>query len=146
MSTTTAYGGKGDIFRRLRLRHEIAAVSDRYADRAIELAEQMQNEKKKPTPTQVRGLENVAYSTDKVSDIFDLVKKQTGRERWSLELGESLLAELGECQRDARHIAGAVDPEDSDLPRRVHLLLCREFIKHLSAHFIFLSKRSGDEE
>lgn len=137
----TTQAGKGDIFLHLRLRHEIAAVSDGYDDRAKELAKRMQDDKKKPTPTQVRGLENVAYSTEKVSDIFDLVKKQTGRGQWSLELGQDLLSGLDKCQDDARRIARIVGPDDSDLPRQVHLLLCRELIKHLAAHFMFLSKR-----
>jgi hypothetical protein len=129
---------------RLKLRQEIARISDGYADAAQELATKM--EKTRLKISQVRGLESVAYTTDKVSDILDLVKKQIGRERWRAEVGEDLLDELGKRQADARRIAQAVDRNDGDLPRRAHLLLCREYIKHLAAHFVYWRRLAGGEE
>jgi hypothetical protein len=135
---------------RLRLRQEVARVSDGYADAAQQLATEMERAREgtrpRITPTQVRGLENVAYTTDKVSDILDLVKKQIGRERWPADLGQDLLDALGQRQAEARRIAQTVDPKDEDLPRRTHLLLCREFIKHLAAHFVYRRKLRGEAE
>ena len=135
---------------RLRMRQEVGRVSDGYADAAQKLAAEMERAKEgtrpKITQTQVRGLENVAYATDKVSDILDLIKKQFGRERWPAELGQDLLDVLGQRQGEAKRIAQMVDPKDEDLPRRVHLLLCREFIKHLAAHFVYQRKLRGEAE
>jgi hypothetical protein len=130
---------------RLRLRREIAQVSDGYYKSAEELARRMK--KADLRIAQVRGLENVAYTTDKVSDILDLIKRQIGRGRWPIELGEDLLNALGDRRAEAKQIAQRVDPkgEDDDLPRRTHLLLCREFIKHLATHFVYLGKLSGEE-
>jgi len=128
----------------LRLRQEIAQLSDGYYTGAEELARQMKKEGLKTA--QVRGLENVAYTTDKVSDIMDLVKRQVGRGRWSVELGEELLKALSERQTEAERIARTIDQSNEDLPRRTHLLLCREFIKHLTTHFVYLDKLKGEEK
>lgn len=124
---------------RLRMWHrrEIARVSDGYYHHAELLARRMQEQLK---TTQVRNLENIAYSTDKVSDIFDLIKKQVGRRQWPFALGQALLEALSERQAEARQIAQVINDKDTDLPRRTYLLLCREYVKHLAAHFIYLSE------
>lgn len=135
---------------RLRLLQEVARVSDGYSEVAQELATAMEEAREGSrliiTQTQMRSLENVAYTTPKVSDIFDLIKKQIGRGLWPVEIGDGLLAALGQRQAEARRIAQVVDPQDSDLSRRTYLLLCREFIKHLAAHFIYQRKLHGREE
>lgn len=144
MSEMTTTIDKTDILTRLKVRREVARASDGYYTEAEKLAERMRQAKLKTD--QVRGLENVAYATEKVSDVLDLVKKQIGRGRWPLELGEDMLATFGRMQPEARRIAKGIDSQDSDLPRRVHLLLCREYIKHLAAHFIYQLRLRGEEE
>jgi len=88
----------------------------------------------------------VAYSTDKVSDILDLVKKQIGRGRWPMDPGEDVLVALDKRWAEAKQIAKGVNATDDDLPRRAHLLLCREYIKHLAAHFIYQRQVHREEE
>jgi len=126
---------------RLKLQQEIARTSDGYYQSAEEIARRMREGDLKIA--QVRGLENVAYTTDKVSDIFDLIKRQVGRGRWSVSLGEDLLRALNERRAEAERIAKSINPQDEDLPRLTHLLLCREFIKHLAAHFVYLDRIKG---
>lgn len=98
---------------------------------------------------QVRGLESLAYGTDKVSDLTDLLKKRIGRdgtgERWAKDgVGQSLLNTLEGLREHANTIAGslekygpAYDAYDKDLPRQIHLQLCREYLRHLVANFEF---------
>ncbi len=128
---------------RLKLRQEIARVSDGYYQTAEKIARQMRKELK---TAQIRGLENVAYTTDKVSDIFDLIKRQVGRSRWPIGLGEELLRRLNEQRNEAERIAKSLNPDDDDLPRLIHLLLCREFIKHLATHFVYMDKVEKSEK
>jgi hypothetical protein len=55
-----------------------------------------------------------------------------------------LVTELEGLRSDARKIVnelrskGNAFASDPDLERQVHLRLCREFIKHLAAHFEYL--------
>jgi hypothetical protein len=97
--------------------------------------------------SQIRNLENLAYTTDKISDITDLLKKLIGRDSrgrgWASEnTGQEVIAALEGLRPEADkivrnipdHMRGAID---ADLPRRVHLELCREFVKHLTAEFMY---------
>lgn len=103
---------------------------------------------------QVRGLENVAFTTDKVSDITDLIKRSVGRDRkrqgWAKEnLGSDLLKALKELRTEAERIVDDLPDalsaaKDSDLPRRVHLELCRELVKHLAGDYLFRKAPSND--
>lgn len=145
MSATMTTQTKIGVPVRLKLRREVARVSDGYYADAEKLAERMARAGLKTD--QVRNLENVAYSTDKVSDVLDLVKRQIGRGQWPLDLGEAVLKALRNRRSEAERIAKAVDAADDDLPRRAHLLLCREYVKHLAAHFVYLrGQREGEGE
>jgi len=141
--SATMTSQKASVPMRLKLRREVARVSDGYYADAEKLAEWMAREGLKTD--QVRSLENVAYSTDKVSDILDLVKRQIGRGQWPVNLGKAMLTALGKRQAEGELVAKAVDASDGDLPRRSHLLLCREYVKHLAAHFIYLHGQRGGE-
>jgi len=146
-----------EVALRVALERAIARKSDEYDRRAREYAAQLT--RTKLDKTQVRGLETLAITTDKVSDIIDWLKlrvgRDSGRERWAKEgIGRDLVNELEWLREDARKIvedarkivdelrggehtafAQTVDP---DLERQVHLRLCREFLKHLTAHFEYL--------
>jgi hypothetical protein len=95
--------------------------------------------------TQVRGLENLANTTDKISEITDWLKIRIGRDgkgvHWSYKgTGHQLLAALENLRSEAKEITQVLKkyPFDSDFERQVHLQLCREFLKHLSTHFEYL--------
>lgn len=143
MTQAMPTGSRMSATMRMRLRHEIAKKSDGYNPYATEIAIKMQGAK--ITKAQVRNLQNLAYSTDKLSDISDLVKKQVGRDKRWLDVGEALLDALRARERDAQTIAQTVDRENDDLSRRVQLLLCRELIKHTAAHFLYAAKSEGGE-
>jgi hypothetical protein len=104
---------------------------------------------------QIRNLENLAYTTDKVSDITDLIKKLIGRDtrgrKWASDnIGQEVLAALEALRAEADTIVKNIPDKfrgvvDSDLPRRVHLELCREFVKHLTAEFLYKYKGKNRE-
>ncbi len=132
---------------RVALRNAIAQASDEQLeqDQFQQLAQRLANTKL--DNSQFRNLENLAYTTDKISDITDLLKKLTGRDSrgrgWASEnLGQQVIFALVDLRKKADdivknipdHMRGAID---ADLPRRVHLELCRELVKHLTAEFMY---------
>lgn len=126
----------------------VARESDKMADSARDLAGQMAAVTKLELG-QVRNVETLAASTDKVSDILDLLKKLIGRdgrrERWAQNgVGQMLLSKLEGLRDDAKKIADQLKsyPEayDDDLPRRVQLQLCREYLRHVTANFEYLRR------
>jgi hypothetical protein len=133
-----------EIALRVALSQAIAGKSDEYDRRAQEYASRLTGTKL--DKTQVRGLESLACTTDKVSDITDWLKlrvgRDSGRERWAKDgVGRDLFAELDGLRNDAQKIAAALSRTyslDADQERQVHLRLCREFLKHLAAHFEYL--------
>jgi len=133
------------------LRSRVARESDALADSTRQLAGRLAEiPRDKLDLAAVRNVENLAYSTDKVSDLTDLLKKLIGRdgrgERWAREgVGPSLLNALEGLRDRATRIADtmqkyqrAYQEYESDLPRRIHLLLCREYVRHLVANFEYL--------
>ncbi|MBI3013675.1 MAG: hypothetical protein HYY65_01115 [Candidatus Tectomicrobia bacterium] len=136
---------------RVAVRAAIARASDQQLEDARPriLAERLT--KTSLRNAQIRSLENLAYTTDKVSDITDFLKKQIGRDArshgWAKEsVGREVIAVLESLRQKADEIvnderAHAADL-DADLPRRVHLDLCREFVKHLAAEFMYRKREA----
>lgn len=132
------------IAKRVALDHAIANMSDEYNRQARKYAEQLiQTALDK---TQVHGLETLAFTTNKVSDVTDWLKLRVGRDekrnRWAKDgIGRDLLTALEGLREDAHHIVTKIikdypsTVEDPDLERQVHLRLIREYLKHLRAHF-----------
>ena len=144
-----------EVALRVALERAIARKSDDYDQSARRYADQLVGTKL--DKTQIRGLETLASTTDKVSDITDWLKlrigRDSGRDRWAQEgIGRDLVNELEGLRRDAKEIVdklrvgegrvgegnASAYPVDPDLERQVHLRLCREFLKHLAAHFEYL--------
>jgi len=133
-----------DVALRVALDREIARASDGHDKRACEYASQLT--KTELDKTQVRGLEVLACTTDKVSDITDWLKLRVGRdskrERWAKDgVGRDLLSALEGLRNDAQKIVADLSKTyslDADQERQVYLRLCREFLKHLAAHFEYL--------
>lgn len=134
------------------LRSYVAVESDRMADSARGLAGDLVLAPK-VGKAQVRNVENLAYSTDKVSDVMDLLKTLIGRdstgERWAHKsVGKTLLDALTGLRGNADRIADRLreygDAWDDDLARRIHLQLCREYLRHLSASFEYYKPGVAD--
>ncbi len=153
--------GRQEQLLRQAVRRKVAQTSDALASDGEALDVKVPNvkapaEKLAKAPkldtTQVRKLENLAYSTDKVSDITDWLKRQIGRssegERWRYEqAGLMVLDALSKLRDRADDIVKDLRGDerygaaiDDDLPRRVHLELCREYVKHLAAEFLYRAK------
>jgi hypothetical protein len=130
---------------RVALNQAIACKSDEYDKHAQNYASKLTGNK--IDKTQVRGLESLANMTDKVSDITDWLRLRVGRdssrERWAKEgIGRELLSELEGLRNDAQTIVAELSetlPLDADTGRQIHLRLCRELLRHLAAHFEYLS-------
>ena len=93
----------------------------------------------------VRGLESLAWSTESIADILDYIRIRVGRdnrkEGWGKkEIGIRLADKLEKLRKDAEKFYSNKKPEDGDAVRRLHLDLCREFIKHLTALYEYYQK------
>lgn len=96
---------------------------------------------------QVRALENLACSTAMVSDLYDFIKRQIGRRKWAAGVGKKLLEALEGLRNDAGRIVQAARAQypggvDDDTARHVHLMLCREYLKHVVAHYLYVRREA----
>jgi hypothetical protein len=109
---------------------------------------------------QMTGLESIANSTYKVSDVYDYVKKQTARhnewqktdaqsdspnESFGLRLLYQLQGELAtkaETIADRLKVSNTTD-EDKQERRHLHLLLMREFIRQMVVEYEFAPMDKG---
>lgn len=141
-----------EIARRVVLEKYIARKSDDYDQRAREIAVRLTNTEL--DKTQIRGLETLAYMTDKISDITDWLKTRVGRDekhkRWAKDgIGRDLIATLERLRETAQEVVMEIEKgyplsrKDPDLVRRVHLRLIREYLKHLAAHFEYEQAQKG---
>lgn len=95
---------------------------------------------------QISGLENIAESALKTSDVFDYIKRQTARrEYWRQDnLGKDLIQALeGDLATSQKRISdGLKISEKTDAGRqerrRIHLLLIRQFVRQMAVHYEFL--------
>jgi hypothetical protein len=94
---------------------------------------------------QIKGLENLASSTQKISDVFDYIKRQTAKqEAWrNNNFGKTLLDYLeNELIPQAQALANQLNASGSER-HRIQLVLVREFVRQLSAHYVFERALSG---
>lgn len=97
---------------------------------------------KKGGMSQVRNLENIAYNSNKLSDIFDYIKGQTGKckrqdSEWRYKnFGKNLL-EIVEGLNLNPAPPKAQDAAIEEKNRKMRLELIRQFIKQMARHFMF---------
>ncbi|HZO72939.1 MAG TPA: hypothetical protein VFB60_12110 [Ktedonobacteraceae bacterium] len=102
--------------------------------------------------SQMTGLENVAESSFKTSDVFDYIKRQTARQSyWRQPSPEGKNSDVGFGERlknylekeltekraiicDHLNIGNTTDEERQER-RRIYLLLIRQFIRHMVIHY-----------
>ncbi len=136
----------------LKIIREVNAEAEIFYDEAKELGEHAAYALKKGHRSQMTGLENIAESTLKTSDIFDYIKKQTARSiDWRKALprqtkpedafGERLRARLEEDLKKRRDTIctrlqiGNTSDEEKLARRRIYLLLIRQFIRQMVVHY-----------
>jgi hypothetical protein len=133
----------------IAIRKSIALKADDYYEQAKNLGEIAYRGFGENKKSQIRSLESIANSALVVADILDFIKRQTGRsaadKQWRLEdFGRKLLKDIDESLRkNAQEIADDITKSITDHQmtdadqRRIHVLLSREFIRHLSAHYLY---------
>ena len=133
----------------MALRKKIAAKSDSYYADTQALGDLAWHAFGEGNKSQIRNLESIANAATRVADILDFIKKQTGRSRperrWRYRnFGPTLLEKFdGTLRKDSQIICESVKSEvtdaaiEADDQRRMHILLCREFIRHVSAHYLY---------
>jgi hypothetical protein len=127
---------------------EISFESDDFYPQAADFGSHAAEALKDEHRAQLTGLENIAESTFKISDILDYIKKQTARFphwRHTLARGENAQQGFGDrlraylendlakrrdivCER--LHIGDSAY-EDKQKRRRIYLLLIRQFIRSM---------------
>jgi hypothetical protein len=126
----------------IAIRKEISLKSDEYFEAAKPLAEIAKQAFGNQNKAQLNNLESIANGAMRVADILDFIKRQTGRSKqWGyIGFGPKLLQRLDESVRkDGQIILETFAKEKLDIAdlRRIHILLCREFIRHLCAHYLY---------
>jgi hypothetical protein len=112
--------------------------------------------------SQMTGLENIAESAFKYTDIFDYIKRQTARysywqqgperERPGEAFGERLLNYLEKDLSNRRDnvckrlkIYDMTD-EDKQLRRRLYLLLIRQFVRQMVVQYEYRARLLGNQK
>jgi hypothetical protein len=134
---------------RLKIDKMVAIESDKFYEQTETLgdiaAQAFKDNEAQKRNSQINGLKNICYSASRLSDIYDFIKRQTGRskgEKWGFQgFGSDLLQKLQGLADRAKNIVenlGIVDKEEKlAWQRQIHILLCREYVKHLAAHFLY---------
>lgn len=122
---------------RMQIMRQVALRADGFYGKAEELAGLAVDGGTKRA--QISGLETLANSTLKSTDVFDYIKLRTGRhQQWrNKEWGKQLLTYLmRDLKSTRREICVALDlSAESPEAQRAYLLLIREFIHQFAAHY-----------
>lgn len=127
---------------RMKILKEIAIKADLFREETKQLGkiaykaftEQDNSGKHK---SQLKGLETIANSALKVSDVLDFIKRQTGRAKPELgwkkqQFGQQLLAKIETELKNRRNaICNQLNISDDAQKLEVYLLLIREFIRQV---------------
>ncbi len=133
---------------RIKMLREVALRADGFYDKAEKLGRKAAEELTDKKSSQIKGLEGIANSALKTSDVFDFIKTRTARqEKWQA-WGPDLLEYLSRDLRTARRTICTqleIDPEGID-GLEVHLMLIREFVRQLTAHYEYVcwENKEGD--
>jgi hypothetical protein len=136
----------------LKIIREVNAQAEIFYQQAKELGEHAAEVLKRGHRSQMTGLENIAESALKTSDIFDYIKKQTARSpAWrqgrsgqtgrEAAFGERLRASLEDdlgAKRDiiCGHLKNTNKTDEEKQERRkVHLMLIRQFIRSMVVQY-----------
>lgn len=132
--------------KRMQILREVAlqADTDAFYSKAEELGKKAAEALTDKKRSQITGLESTANSALKVTDVLDFVKIRSARhEEWrKSNWGPELLDYLKGDLRNRRETVCselALEPQGAD-GITVHLLLIREFVRQLAAHYEYVCK------
>lgn len=138
----------------LKVIREVNIQAEEFYEEAVRLGNHAAYALKARHRSQMTGLENIAESAFKTSDVFDYIKKQTARfPQWRQAdptarnphqgFGERLKAYLEKelpqrlamiCGPQRLNIGEATD-EEKQKRRQIYLLLMRQFIRQVVVHY-----------
>lgn len=142
----------------MKIIREVNIQAEFFYSDAVKLGNHAAYALKAPHRSQMTGLENIAESTFKTSDVFDYVKKQTARFQYWRQtfsesdnpqqgFGEQLTIYLQEkLTSKVDGICKKLGISDTWERRRIHLLLIRQFIRQMVVHYeyqVSIGNRKG---
>jgi hypothetical protein len=132
--------------REIKIIHEVNNQAEAFYQDSVKIGDHAAYAIRRSHRSQLTGLENVAESAVKITDIFDYIKRQTARYSYwraafpshtNTVFGERLrhyledeLAKVRDQACDALEIGNTSD-EEKQQRRRVYLLLVRQFIRQM---------------
>lgn len=138
----------------MKIIHEVnaAAADEDFYNAAVSLGDHAAEALKTRHRSQMSGLENIAESTFKTSDVFDYIKKQVARfQHWRQPFSELKSSNLGFGERlktylekdlaqrrdevCARLGLGDTSYLEKQERRRIYLLLIRQFIRSMVVEY-----------
>jgi hypothetical protein len=128
MSTTL-----NTVQRQMTIKHAVARRADQLSSKAEDLgAQAARSLKENRGRSQLTGLEALANSTIKTSDILDYIKVRIARASREWAFGEELLKLLQELREEKLVRLVTPTPEEE---QQYHLMLMRELIRQMVAHY-----------
>jgi hypothetical protein len=132
---------------RMSILRAVALQADNFYAKAETLGKKAADALGKKRRSQINGLEGMANSALKTTDVFDFIKLRTARHKewrgddWGVELLEYLSRDL---YRQREEICEELDISlQSAEGLTVHLLLIREFVSQLAAHYEYACEFPG---
>ena len=136
----------------MKIIREVSIEAEDFYEQAVKLGDHAAEALKARHRSQMTGLENIAESTFKTSDVFDYIKKQTARfSHWrqpfselknsNQGFGERLKAylenELAErCNKVCTRLPSETSPDkEKQRHRHIYLLLIRQFIRSMIVEY-----------
>jgi hypothetical protein len=136
----------------MKIIREVSIEAEDFYETAVSLGDHAAEALKARHRSQMTGLENIAESTFKTSDVFDYIKKQTARfPHWRLPFSEQRNELQGFGERLQAHLenelakrrdnvctrleVGDSAYQDKQKRRRIHLLLIRQFIRSMVVEY-----------
>jgi hypothetical protein len=115
----------------------VALRADNFYAQAENLGKKAAVSLERKKRAQISGLEGIANSALKTTDVFDFIKLRTARQKewkdWGPGLLEYLSHDLYDWRKDICNELGKDSQSVDGL--YVHLLLIREFVHQLAAHY-----------
>jgi hypothetical protein len=147
-----------DKNREIKIIREVNYQAELFYEDAVKVGDHAAYALGRSHRSQLTGLENVAESALKITDIFDYIKRQTARYNYwriafpphtSVIFGERLrvylednLAKVRDKTCDVLQIGNTSD-EEKQLRRRVYLLLVRQFVGQMVIEYEYRVNSNG---
>ena len=133
--------------KRIQILRAVALEADLFYEQAQEIGNKSAANLTKNKRAQITGLEAIANSALKISDVFDYIKIRTARQSEWRQWGPDLLIILSEdLKNKKKNICDRLTlGYDSPEAQEIYLLLTREFVHQLAANYEYACVVRGNE-